>query len=40
MIHHLSISAHDPKHVAGVLAELMSGEQPVVEASAFRPDRF
>ncbi|HUD60707.1 MAG TPA: hypothetical protein VMQ99_14470 [Acetobacteraceae bacterium] len=25
MIHHLSISAHDPKHVAGVLAELMSG---------------
>lgn len=25
MIHHLSISAHDPKHVAGVLAELMNG---------------
>jgi hypothetical protein len=25
MIHHVSISAHDPKHVAEVLAELMSG---------------
>lgn len=25
MIHHLSISARDPKHVAGVLAELMGG---------------
>jgi hypothetical protein len=25
MIHHLSISAHDPKHVASVLAELMNG---------------
>jgi hypothetical protein len=25
MIHHISISARDPKHVAGVLAELMSG---------------
>ncbi|MGZ4960312.1 MAG: hypothetical protein ACXV7J_13745 [Methylomonas sp.] len=25
MIHHLSISAHDPKHVAGVLAELLGG---------------
>jgi len=25
MIHHLSIAAHDPKHVAGVLAELMGG---------------
>jgi D-amino-acid dehydrogenase len=23
-----------------MLAELMSGEQPIVEASAFRPDRF
>jgi len=23
-----------------MLAELMSGEPPVVEASAFRPDRF
>jgi len=26
MIHHLSIAARDPKHVAGVLAELMGGE--------------
>jgi hypothetical protein len=25
MIHHISISARDPKHVAGVLAELMNG---------------
>ena len=25
MIHHLSIAAHDPKHVAGVLAELIGG---------------
>ena len=25
MIHHLSIAAHDPKHVADVLAELMGG---------------
>jgi hypothetical protein len=25
MIHHISISARDPKHVAAVLAELMSG---------------
>jgi hypothetical protein len=25
MIHHLSIAAHDPKHVAGVLAEFMGG---------------
>jgi len=25
MIHHISISAHDPKHVADVLAELMNG---------------
>ena len=25
MIHHISISAHDPKHVAEVLAELMDG---------------
>ncbi len=25
MIHHLSIAARDPKHVAGVLAELMGG---------------
>ena len=25
MIHHVSISAHDPKHVADVLAELMGG---------------
>jgi hypothetical protein len=25
MIHHVSISAHDPKHVADVLAELMNG---------------
>src|SRR3954452_12932656 len=25
MIHHVSISAHDPKHVAGVLAELLNG---------------
>lgn len=25
MIHHVSISAHDPKHVAVVLAELMGG---------------
>lgn len=25
MIHHVSISAHDPKHVADVLAELMKG---------------
>jgi hypothetical protein len=25
MIHHVSISAHDPRHVAEVLAELMSG---------------
>src|SRR5579862_7987591 len=25
MIHHLSIAAHDPKRVAGVLAELMGG---------------
>jgi len=25
MIHHVSISAHDPQHVAGVLAELMGG---------------
>jgi hypothetical protein len=26
MIHHLSIAARDPKHVAGVLAELMAGK--------------
>ncbi|MGH7046983.1 MAG: hypothetical protein ACREE2_11425 [Stellaceae bacterium] len=26
MIHHLSIAAHDPGHVAGVLAELMGGK--------------
>jgi hypothetical protein len=26
MIHHLSIAAHDPKHAAGVLAELMGGK--------------
>ena len=26
MIHHVSISARDPKHVAGVLAELMDGK--------------
>jgi hypothetical protein len=26
MIHHLSIAARDPKHVAGVLAELMGGK--------------
>src|SRR6202051_3248770 len=25
MIHHLSIAARDPKHAAGVLAELMGG---------------
>ncbi|HEV2185941.1 MAG TPA: hypothetical protein VGR70_01960 [Stellaceae bacterium] len=25
MIHHLSIAAHDPKHAAGVLAEMMGG---------------
>jgi hypothetical protein len=25
MIHHISISAHDPEHVAAVLAELMDG---------------
>ena len=25
MIHHISIAAHDPKHVAAVLAELMNG---------------
>ncbi len=25
MIHHISIPAHDPEHVAGVLAELMGG---------------
>ena len=25
MIHHVSISAHDPQHVASVLAELMGG---------------
>jgi len=25
MIHHVSISARDPRHVAGVLAELMAG---------------
>ena len=25
MIHHVSISAHDPKHVADVLAEVMNG---------------
>ena len=25
MIHHVSIAAHNPKHVAGVLAELMGG---------------
>jgi hypothetical protein len=25
MLHHISISAHDPKHVAEVLAELMNG---------------
>jgi hypothetical protein len=25
MIHHLSISAHDPKHAAGVLAAMMGG---------------
>jgi hypothetical protein len=25
MIHHVSISAHDPRHVAEVLAELMNG---------------
>jgi hypothetical protein len=25
MIHHISISARDPKHVAEVLAELMNG---------------
>jgi hypothetical protein len=25
MIHHLSISASDPKHVSGVLAEMMGG---------------
>ncbi len=26
MIHHVSIPAHDPRHVAGVLAELMGGK--------------
>jgi len=26
MIHHLSIAASDPKHVAGVLAEIMGGK--------------
>lgn len=26
MIHHLSIAARDPKHVAGVLAEFMGGK--------------
>ena len=26
MIHHLSIAARDPQHVAGVLAELMGGK--------------
>lgn len=26
MIHHLSIAARDPKHVAGVLAEVMGGK--------------
>src|SRR5438045_6481214 len=26
MIHHLSIAARDPRHVAGVLAELMGGK--------------
>src|SRR5579863_6635065 len=26
MIHHLSIAAHDPKHAAGVLAEIMGGK--------------
>ena len=26
MIHHLSIAARDPKHVAGILAEIMGGE--------------
>jgi hypothetical protein len=25
MIHHLSIAARDPQHVAGVLAEIMGG---------------
>ena len=33
MIHHLSIAARDPKHVAGVLAELMGGT-----AVAFPPN--
>ena len=26
MIHHLSIAARDPQHVAGVLAEIMNGK--------------
>src|SRR5579863_7978999 len=26
MIHHLSIAAHDPKHAADVLAEIMGGK--------------
>jgi hypothetical protein len=39
MIHHLSITAHNPQHVAQVLAELLQGESFPFPASSF-PDSY
>lgn len=39
MIHHVSITAYDPQHVAQVLAELFQGESFPFPASIF-PDSY
>lgn len=39
MIHHLSITAHNPQHVAQVLAELFQGESFPFPAASF-PDSY
>lgn len=39
MIHHLSITAHHPEHVAQVLAELLQGESFPFPAASF-PDSY
>ncbi len=45
MIHHLSISAHDPRHVAEMLAEFMGGDATTFPPNpgswfAHQPDQF
>jgi hypothetical protein len=34
MIHHISIAANDPRHVADVLAELMNGRSYPFQAAS------